>query len=62
VTDVDGQTAVILRRLDALEAAIKQRAAWQEIEFSYDQARSAVERALGTRGRAYDAARDASTP
>jgi hypothetical protein len=58
----NGEAAVILRRFDSLKAAIDvvtavgshNRMAVEHLEFSYDQARSAVERLLGTRGRHYD--------
>lgn len=51
---VDGETAVVLRRLDAFEEAIRQRESWERIEWHYDHVRSAVERALGTRQREVD--------
>lgn len=50
-----GGKLVAVRRLDALKEAIRQRTPWDEIEWHYDHARSAVDKALGAdRGRATD--------
>jgi hypothetical protein len=51
MTMSDGEAIVILRRMDALRDAIAARAPWHDIEFTYDQARSALDRALGARER-----------
>ncbi len=46
-----GQSVVVLRRMDALREAIVRRD-WENVEWHYDNTRSAVERAFGTRVRA----------
>lgn len=45
---------VILRRLDALADGIRVRAPHGDLQFLFDNARSAIERQLGTRDRPYD--------
>lgn len=45
---------VILRRLDALADGIRVRAPHSDLQFLFDNARSAIERQLGTRDRPYD--------
>jgi hypothetical protein len=53
-TAPDPTTLVLLRRLDALENAIRARAGWTEIEFIYDQIRSTANKMAGRRDREVD--------
>ena len=48
-----GEVSVIGRRFDALADAIRSRD-WGQVEFLFDQTRSAVDRYTGQRERAYD--------
>jgi hypothetical protein len=44
--DSTGLVRVAQRRLDALQQAIAQRSDWNTIEWHYDNAKSAIDRAL----------------